>query len=151
MEMEQFEVETDKPVFVQFPNPFTGEPLYDQMDDPENPGERINDPTKPVGVNLFGRDSEPFAKRRRWLLDSRVAAAQKGGSLKQKPEDMEKSNADTVTACIHSFVNVKWQGEDLAERRDLYPLFFKKHNWAFEFCNTSITDRANFQKASQTA
>ena len=151
MDFNAFEVETDKPVFVQFKNPFTGLPLFEQMLNPDDPeGDKIDDPSKPVGVNLFGQDSEPFIKRRRFLLDKRLADAQKNGIRPMKPEDIDKQNLDTVVACIHSFTNVEWKGETLGERRDLFPHFFAKHQWAFEFCNRAIGDRANFSKASQT-
>lgn len=150
MDFTEFEVVTDKPVFVQFLNPFTGALLFEQKINPDDPeGARIDDEEKPVGVNLYGQDSEPFKKRRRFLLDKKMADAQKGGMKKLTPDELEKQNIETVTACVQSFVNVTWQGEDLATRRDLYPLFFDKHAWAFEFCNKAVTDRANFSKASQ--
>lgn len=147
MEFEQFEVETEKSVFVQFTSPFDGKLLFDKK---EVDGERVDDEEKPVGVWLFGQDSQKFRDRQRQLLDKKVAEAQKTRNpkaIKVDQKEIEQSGRDTVKACIDKFQNVSWMGEDLAARRDLFDAFFDKHPWAFTFCNTAITDRSNFQKA----
>lgn len=151
MDFEQFEVETEKPVFYQFINPFDGKPLFDKK---EVDGEKVDDDTKPVGVMLYGQDSQVFLNRQRQLLDKKVADAQKSRNVKNikiDEKELQQSNRDTVKACIHSFLNVTWEGEPLGERRDKFDAFFIKHPWAFQQCNAAIMDRANFQKTSSTS
>lgn len=148
MDMEQFEVETEKPVFVQFNNPFNGSLLFDKKTDES--GQIVDDEEKPVGVMLFGQDSKAFLDRQRQLLDKKVAEAQKTRNpkaVKIDDKELSQSNRDTVKACIHSFVNITWQGESLGEQRDKFDAFLVKHPWAFQQCNSAIMDRANFQKA----
>ena len=156
MDFSAFEVETEKSVFVQFTNPFTGELLYEQMPElTETPTEvrrMVDNLEKPVGVMLFGQDSKKFLDRQRELRDKVVLEAKKSRNpqnVKINPEDLAQSNRDTVKACVDYFVNITWDGEDLGSRRDQYDAFFKKHPWAFNLCNTAVMDRANFQKASQ--
>lgn len=157
MDFTAFEVETEKPVFVQFASPFTGELLFEQMDEltdspQEERGRKVNNPDKPVGVMLYGQDSKKFTDRQRELRDKVILEAKKSRNpqnVQIKNEDLAQSNRDTVKACIDSFVNVTWEGEDLGTRRDQYDAFFLKHPWAFNLCNAAVMDRANFQKASQ--
>ena len=152
MDFGQFEVEIEKPVFVQFTHPITGSPLYDDMEDPNNPGKKTEDTSRPVGVMLYGQDSQKFLERQRQLRDKKLFEAQKSRNpktVKIEPEEIEQSNRDTVKACIDSFINVVWEGEDLGARRDQYDAFFKKHPWAYEFCNKAVMDRSYFLKASQ--
>lgn len=153
MDFSAFEVETEKSVFVQFTNPFTGELLFEQMSAPDSEEKKLVDNLeKPVGVMLFGQDSKKFLDRQRELLDKKVIEAKKSRNpqnVKLTGEDLTQSNRDTVKACIEHFVNVSWNGEDLGGRRDQYDAFFLKHPWAYNFCNTAVMDRANFQKASQ--
>lgn len=153
MDFSAFEVETEKPVFVQFTNPFTGELLFEQMQVPDSEEKKLVDnPEKPVGVMLYGQDSKKFLDRQRELLDKKVLEAKRSRNpqnVQIKSEDLAQSNRDTVKACIESFVNVTWEGEDLGTRRDQYDAFFKKHAWAYNLCNSAVMDRANFQKASQ--
>lgn len=146
MDFSAFEVETERPVFVQFTNPFNGELLFEQKED------KTDNPDRPVGVMLYGQDSPVFLKRQRELLDKKVLEAKKTRnpqSIKIGADDITQSNRDTVKACIDSFINVTWNGEDLGNRRDQFDAFFIKHPWAYNFCNTAVMDRANFQKASQ--
>lgn len=146
MNFDELEVVTDKPVFVQFNNPFTGKPLFEQMADPEDETKKIDNPDKAVGVNLFGQDSEPFIKRRRFLADQMTEEAL--SQRNKKKRDNDKDSNETIKACIHSFVNVEWKGAPLDARRAEFDDFFAKHRWARDFCNLAIMDRTNFQKTS---
>lgn len=148
MDFEQFEVETEKPVFFQLVNPFDGKLLFEKK---EVNAQMVDDEDKPVGVMIFGQDSKAFLDRQRQLLDKKVAEAQKmrnPKNVKINEAELAQNGRDTVKACISSFVNVSWEGEPLDERRDKYDAFFIKHPWAYQQINTAVMDRANFQKAS---
>lgn len=156
MDFSQFEM-VDKPVFLQFDNPATLRPLFEERkaengsvvmekDDETGEDKPILDP---VGVMLFGADSEVYKKRRREVLDERIASASTGKKVTIKAVEAEEEGMKTLVACIHSFVRVDFKGEPLVDRKR-YALFLKEHGWAKDQIDRGIADRSRFLKASSS-
>jgi hypothetical protein len=154
MDFGQFEM-IDRPVFLQFDHPGTLQPLFQERKDAEGnvvmekdvTTDEMKPASDPVGVNLFSVDSEPFQKRRRAILDERMAAATSGKKQTMKAADAEAEGLKTLAACIHSFVNVDFEGKELVDR-SRFIAFLQKHAWAKEQIDRGIADRSLFLKAS---
>lgn len=156
MDFSQFET-VDKPVFLQFDHPGTLQPLFEERKDAEgNVLMEKDDETgeerpvrDPVGVMLFGVDSEVYKRRRREILDERVQTAASGKKQVIKAAEVEEESLKTLVACIHSFVKVDYKGEPLEDRKR-YALFLKEHGWAKDQIDRGIADRSRFLKASSS-
>lgn len=156
MDFSQFEM-VDKPVFLQFDHPATLQPLFEprvgedgqvvmEKDDETGEEKPVLDP---VGVMLYGADSDVYKKRRREVLDERIAKAATGKKVTIKAVEAEEEGMATLVACIHSFVRVDYKGEPLTERKR-YALFLKEHGWAKDQIDRGIADRSRFLKASSS-
>lgn len=156
MDFAQFEM-VDKPVFLQFDHPATLQPLFEPrldaegnvlVEKDEETGEE-KPVLDPVGVMLFGVDSDVYKKRRREVLDERIATAQATKKTTIKAAEAEEEGMRTLVACIHSFVKVEFKGEPLTDRKR-YALFLKEHGWAKDQIDRGIADRSRFMKASSS-
>lgn len=156
MDFSQFEM-IDAPVFLQFDHPATLQPLFQprvgddgqpMMEKDEATGEE-KPVVDPVGVMLFGVDSDVYKKRRREVLDERIATAQATKKQTIKAADAEEEGMKTLVACIHSFVKVEFKGEPLTDRKR-FALFLKEHSWAKDQIDRGIADRSRFLKASSS-
>ena len=156
MDFSQFEM-VDKPVFLQFDHPATLQPLFQPrvaedgtpvMERDEDTGEE-RQVMDPVGVMLFGVDSDVYKKRRREIFDERMAKANATKKANISAIEAEEEGIRTVASCIHSFVKVEFKGEALTDRAR-YVLFLKEHPWAKDQIDRGIADRSRFLKASSS-
>lgn len=139
MDLSEFQVVSDSPVFFQLTNPRTGKLMEDE--------------NGPVGVEIWGRDSEAFkAVNRRAINDSiESALIEEEGKPKLDATlgaKVEEKSLDVLKACIHKFVNIKIGGKELVAPDDTQE-FLTKLPWAKDQIDRAIADRKRFMVASQ--
>jgi hypothetical protein len=138
MDFSDFELTKDA-VFVQLKHPKTNVLLFDNIE-----GTNDQDPDKPVGVKVYGADSDVFKKHRRQVTDKSIEARarRKNLSAAEIDNDAEK----TLAACIAEFVNVSWQGKPLTAPNDAM-LFVQKLPGFAEQIDEAMADRTLFMPA----
>lgn len=136
MELSQFEMTNDA-VFVQLKHPDTGVPLADD--------------NGPVGVEIYGADSEQFKAHRRAAQNRQLASRQQQGNKFKLPsaEEIDMESEKTFAGCIHKFVNISWKKQTLVAPKDNI-LFIQVMPWAVEQLDKAMADRVLFMPALQT-
>ena len=139
MDLSEFQVVSDKPIFFQLTHPHTRKLMEDE--------------NGPVGVEIWGRDSEAFkAVNRRAISDSIENAIQSGDTKPTLSASLgsavEEKGSEILRACIHKFVNIKIAGKELVAPDDTQE-FLDKLPWARDQVDAAIADRKRFMKASQ--
>lgn len=143
MEMQEFEI-TQGAVFVQLNHPASGLPLFEQMSDPENEGKTIDNPDEPVGVEIYGADSEQFKKYQRKSRDQGIDAMSRRQRI--RAELIEENALDALAACIKSIRNISWKGQKLEAPRDNKKML-KVMPWAEDQIDRAMGDRTRFMPA----
>jgi hypothetical protein len=144
MDMDQFEL-TSEPQFLQLLHPVTRLPLFDKMDDPDNPGNKIDNPDEPCGVDIVSSDSEEFRKHVRRVTNKNLDL----GSRNRKSlsaEELEDEANKTMSACITAIRNIAWKGKVLKAPEDV-PLMLRVLPWAKEQVDRAMSERERFMKA----
>lgn len=131
----------DGSVPFQLRHPTSNAPLFAQTADGED------DTSKPIAINIIGKDSEPFRARLRAITNKRLAAGKK---LKITAEEVETESTNTIAACITGWQNVTLDGKPLDYSSANAKLLLNRLPWLQEQLDEAIGDRANFLKKSQT-
>lgn len=146
MDFSEFEL-TDEPVFIQLKHIRTNQPLFEQRQDK---GEDVDDLDKPVGVKIYGADSDVFKKHLRRVANRGLEARfnRSGGNAKSpiSAEELDDETQKTMAACIAEFVNVSWKGKALKAPEDNL-MFVKRLPWAIEQIDRAMADRTLFMPA----
>jgi hypothetical protein len=137
MEMQIFEL-TNSAVFVQLKHPDTDLLLFDPGPDGKD------DPEKPVGVEVYGADSDQFKKHRRRAMDMGIEARSKRKTI--NAEKIDNESEKTLAACISKIVNISWKGVKLEAPRDC-ALLIQAMPWAAEQIDEAMGDRVRFMPA----
>lgn len=154
MDLSEFEL-TDEPVFIQLEHFKTGALLFETKKEKDEEGNQfeVDDPDKPVGVLIYGADSEVFKKHLRRAanrgLEIRFNKSE-GRDNKNKPpvsaEEIESETQKSLAACIAGFVRVEWKGQKLEAPKDNL-MFVKRMPWAVEQIDKAMADRSRFMPA----
>lgn len=132
---------TDDSVPFQLRHPTTNSPLFAQTDDGKD------DPSKPITINIIGKDSDVFRSRLRAITNRRLNAGKK---LKITAEEIEQEGVDTIAACITGWQNVMLDKAPFPYSASNAAQLLRRLPWLQEQLDEAIGDRANFMKKSQT-
>lgn len=129
MDLSSFEL-TQEAVFVQLLHPVTNKPLAD--------------PNGPVGVRVYGADSDEFKKHRRRLANKGLEKSFK--RERATIEEVEAETDKTLAGCIAELVNISWKGQELKAPGDV-SAFLLNMPWAGEQIDKAMADRSRFMPA----
>lgn len=139
-------VSVDEPVFIQFRHPDSKELLFVLNADGKP------DKSKPIGVEVFGPDTDRFLVAKRAEI-ARAGADAKHDAKKnidtdvKMPEYIERANITLQSKMIVRFVNVILDGKELTAPDDV-ELFRRKLPIIFDQIGEALNDRSRFTKAA---
>jgi hypothetical protein len=142
MDIQKYEL-TDEPVFLQFEDPDTGRKLFDTK---EVDGKKVDDPDKPIGVDIVGADSENYKKHMRRVTNRSLENQQKRRNRSITAEELDEEGQATLASCIHKFYNMEWRGKPLTVPDDSLP-FVKAMPHFVEQIDKAMHDRRLFMPA----
>lgn len=136
MDLSDFEIVRDGKTFLQLRHPVTDVPLADD--------------NGPVGVRLYGKDSEQYQAVKLEFLRESVKGSTKGKAPVVDETLVERADqkaVQTMAACIFELVNVSCDGELMEAPKDSMA-FLTKFPWAIDQIDPVVNDRSRFTKAS---